>query len=902
MKKRGLFLTAVLLTLLFVTCDNFFHDLIPPDGDRIEDFYVPGLLSVEIGDDAITAYVSPGTDLKELTPSIRVSAGATLFPVTQEYIAYAFNDDRTFGAVMELYTSGENITGKIIDMIRSNRTFNRPVLDMPINFGYPVDFLVISGIGTIRQYKIRVEIDTGEGKFKSFGFEKFFNPEVVRSAVGVIDTDNRTVTVDVSYPVENIASYQLTPSFETNGARVYLDGTEWRSGETLIGFLKPPDSLDLSNPHYASQTKTLTLKRTGFEDAEWTLIVNFSEDPDTSRAIIDFRFTRSLNPLLNADYMAEEIYHSDNYGFISVTVYYSGAKPEELRASFISPGTVTVNDEIQISGYSTQDFSSSVRYVVTSKIGNNVRTYSVYVRILPISDPLPQITYFSFRTEQNPLLVSNSTALINHDSRLILIEAAYDGDTPPYDLIPEFSTMVRTGSLFSEGTVSVNGITQRSNSSSVNFSSPVGYVVFNPSNPTLKREYRVEVKFVRALSSGAEITTFTFYKADNPDLVADVNAVVTQSTGTIYATLLFQTPGGDRTLVPRWSAQGRIEVGGVTQTSGELERQFYTPQTFRASSADGVFKRDYTVTVKEINSRIYVKHDAMGRNDGTNWENAYQSVSNTENDTERFYFYNNGAYYDYTSIPREVWIAEGTYTSPYYGIGFSYPNVYLIGGFIGNETSKNARVDPANHKPIITGDHGDGELSYHIITFGQSSEQGGVYSIEDMILTDADYPNADGAGIYVYEENGVIIIKGVEFINLTAGRFGGAFASWGGNVTITDCSFTNTRAGGGGAVFFSRNYGASLARIGNITINNCTFTNTYASGFDPGDISGWNRFIGGGALFFVNCTRVTVTNCTFVNTSVGNNRGNAAQIYDCSNVTESGNTFINVSSPEVVIY
>ena len=232
MKKRGLFLTAVLLTLLLVTCDNFFHDLIPPDGDRIEDFYVPGQLSVEIGGSAVTAYVSPNTDLTCLIPSIRVSDGATLLPVTREYVAYAFNDERTFGAAMELYASGENITGKIIDMIRSNRTFNRPVLDMPINFGYPVDFLVISGIGTIRQYKIRVEIDTGEGKFKSFGFEKFFNPEVVRSAVGEIDTDAKTVTVDVSYPVENIASYQLTPSFETNGARVYLDGTECRSGET----------------------------------------------------------------------------------------------------------------------------------------------------------------------------------------------------------------------------------------------------------------------------------------------------------------------------------------------------------------------------------------------------------------------------------------------------------------------------------------------------------------------------------------------------------------------------------------------------------------------------------------------------------------------------------------------
>jgi len=888
MKKRGLFFTAVIFTAAFFACDNFFHELIPPDENRIESFFVPGQLSVEIGNTAITAYVSPNTDLTGLIPSIRVSEGATLFPVTWEYAARAFNDNRTFGAAMELYTSG-NMTDKIAEMIRSNKTFNRPVLDLPINFDYPVDFLVISGLGTIRQYKARVEIDTGEGKFNSFKFDKFYNPEAVRSAAGVIDKEAKTVTVDVSYPTENIASYQLTPSFETNGARVYLDGTELRSGASVINFLKPPDSSDLNNPAYRSQTKTLTLKRAGFADAEWTLIVNFSEDPDTSRAITDFRFMKALNPLISADCMAE-IANNGNWGTIEVTVYYAGARPEELKASFISPGTVTVNDVTQISGYSTQDFSHStpdsfegiVRYVVTSRIGGNIRSYAVIVNFIPAFDPLPQITYFSFRTEQNPFLVSSSSALINHDSRLILIEAAYDGASPPVSLIPDFSAT---------GTVTVNGVTQNSGVTRINFSSPVIYTVSNSSNPTLKREYRVEVKFVRSLSSAAEIETFTFYKADNPGLIADVSATVNQITGAITATLLFETPGGNRTLVPRWSAQGRVETNGVTQTSG-TGRQFYAPQTYRVVSADGIFQKNYTVTIKEVNSRIYVRQNATGRNDGTNWQNAYRSVNDAASDTGRLP----------ETILKEVWVAEGTYT-PRSSFSVNI-NTSWIGGFTGNEASVSARIDPANHKPVITGDQGGGQRLLWILVFYGSS-YGGVCSIENLVITSAE--NEGGGSGLAFNSSSyqgpvfvTLIIKGVDFIDIKSGLDGGAISVFNGtygltnnggsnntDVIMTDCSFSNTQTGeSGGACDFSNNrYRGNMT----VTINNCRFTNTKAYG-------------SGGALSFFNGVNATVTNCTFINTSSSNNRGNAISFDDCGNVTQSGNTFTNVSSPAVLAY
>jgi len=781
MKVKAVVFTAAIV-LAFNACNNFFHELVPSDGNSIEYFSVPGQLNVEVGANTIAAYVYPGTDLTNLLPSIRVSDGATLLPVTYEYVSRAFGDGRTFGAAMELYTSG-NMTDTVVEMIRGNKNFSRPALDLPINFGYSVDFIVISGLGTIRQYKVRVEIDTGEGKFTSFKFDKFYNPEVVIPAVGTIDTVSKTVTVSVSYPVENIASYQLTPSFETNGARVYLEGRELRSGETLIDFVKPPDSLDLSNPTYATQSKNLTLRRAGYDDSIWTLVVNFREDPSTNRSIIDFRFTKARNPLISADHMAD-IVNSGDTGTINVTVYYSGLKPEELRADFVSPGTVTVGGVMQTSGYSTHDFSGSLQYVVTSRTGGYVRTYTVTVSLVPASDPLPQITHFGFSTLQNLLLASNSTAMIDHSNRIILIEAAYDGATPPVFLIPDFSAT---------GTVTVNGVTQTSGFSGVNFSGPVGYVVTNPSNPTLKREYRVEVKFVKGLSSVAEITSFSFYKADNPGLIEDVHATVNQLTGAITATLLFETPGGNRTLVPRWSAQGRVEAGGITQTSGGSSRQFYTPQGYRAVSVDGILQRNYTVTIKEVNSRIYVRENATGRNDGTDWQNAYQNLQQACSDSNLFP----------NNVPKEIWVAAGTYKPSTTGNMVEYflmtANTGYIGGFAGYETAKSQRNTAAN-KVIISGDLGGGVYSYNL--FGRYNGNtyetiNGDIAFEDLEFTAARTPTT-GIGDRRYGT--------AFFTSLAAGCA----------MNVRNCTFNNLQGGNG---FYIGASGSSV-RISNTEIKN----------------------------------------------------------------------------------
>lgn len=861
MKIKAVFI-LIFMSLALFGCNNFFHELIPGDGDRIVYFNIPGQLYSEIGNDSITITITPGTMVNSVIPSVQVSKDATLFPVTFDYVSRAFGDERTFGAAMQIYAGG-NMTDNAIEMIRNNNEFTRPVLDLPINFNFPVDFLVISGQGNVRQYTVRVVVDTGEGRFNSFRFDKFFNPDLVNNVNGTINTGTKTVTVNVSYPVENIASYELIPVFETNNASVYLDGNLISSGTALLDFIKPPDSGDLSNPDYGTQEKTLILKRMGHDDAVWTLIVNFSEDPDTSRSITDFRITKAVNPLINADYMAT-ITNSGDTGTVSVMVYYDNSKPETLRASFITPGTATVNSVSQISGFSANDFTTPLQYIVTSRVGGFTRTYTVTVNLVQASDPLPQITSFAFNRTPNTALSSNSTAVIDHKACLILIEAAYSGDTPPATLRPHFSAT---------GTVTVNGVTQTSGTTSNNFSGSVWYTVTNPSNPTLRREYRVEVIYVQALSSVAEISTFIFYMADNPGLIADTTATINQATGAISATLLFDTPGGDRTLVPRWSAQGIVYIESITQTSGD-ERQFYTPVDYRVESIDGVLQKNYIVTIREVNSRIYVKQSATGRNDGTNWENAYTNISNITLFLPSMP----------SSILKEVWIAEGTYRTSSI---FTPINTSLIGGFKGDELCLTERTDPINNRAIITGEQENGTRISQFNSPGFA--ESGFYSYEYLIIKNAGNGDWDGPLLKIQRANSynptltdTVLIKNVEFRD-SVGLRGGAIALTV-NCTkiIENCSFINTSTnspsplGHGGAIWSNE---------GAITITNCTFTNTKGTS--------------GGAMSITNATSVTINNNNFINTHSTNNNGHAIYFsgWSSSNITLNGNNYNGIPNP-----
>jgi hypothetical protein len=792
MKKTVLLYALAALTLL-AGCNNFFHDLVPPDGNRIESFSVPGQLgAARIGENAVSVTVGPGADIGSLVPSISVSAKATLLPVTIPYIQKAFPSANLFQEALGFYTSADRAT-YAIDLIKQNPDFTVPALEEAIDFSGPVSFLVISGLGNIRQYTVNMDVDTAEGKFLSFGFGKFDNPDLTRgNAVGVIDNDAETVDVEVWYPVENIASFKLIPSFETNGAAVSLGGDELISGESEIDFIKPGSGGWGTD----TQTKTLVVTRPGFEPVSYTLTVTFREDPDTNRSITDFRFDDALNYGVRYTAMGE-IKNDGDTGTITVRVHHTGAVPAALTPSVVSPGKVSVEGADQTSGVSSHDFSGPVYYKVLSRDTLYTRTYRVTVEFVNESDSRPRLQTFAFTSDDNGDLSATTPALIDHEAGLVVIEAVYADDPPPYTLIPRFTA---------GGTVSVGGAVQQSGVAAQDFSRQVTYRVSDPGNPGLFRDYRVEARFVKGSLSLAEISEFRFDTADNPGLSANVTAVIDQGAGTIYAALAFtglppSGNGGHRTLYPRWLAQGTVRVGGVIQESG-VSGAVIGPQTvYRVVSGDGAFYRDYTVTVVEVNTRIYVDKDAAGDNTGVSWGNAFRSLADACD----------AAGYLPAALPAEVWIAGGEYRpsetrdrGAYFKVS---PNTRYYGGFAGTEAAKEERplVDLDHMTTVITGELGGGVYSEHL--FRNTDLGGANAAFGEMTFTKARALTGSyqsGAAIYVNHTNNLTITNSV-FEDLEATNDGGAvYASSnvsGASMSISGCLFENTRAGtNGGAV------------------------------------------------------------------------------------------------------
>ncbi|MDR0456338.1 MAG: hypothetical protein LBH20_06615, partial [Treponema sp.] len=494
MKSGKIFIGLAAIAL--VSCNNFFHELVPPDGNSIVSFEVPGQTgpAIIIGN-TVEAAVEKGTDLRSLLPKIGVSPKASLFPLTLDYIRAAFPSADLLKEAIRLYTAAD-LPAYALGLIERNPDFKVPALDIPIDFSGPVDFFVVSGRGTVRQYTVYVKEDRDEPKLLGLRFAKYDNPELVFDAACVINEMGRTISAQAAYPAEmDGLSFALIPSFEIFGDGFEVDGRDIQSGVDSIQF----------DAYMGMQSKTLRVLRYG-EYRDYELAISFSEDPDTVRSITDFRFNRAENPSIAATAVAS-IFNTDGTGTISVQAFYSGAEPPSLTPRFVSPGTVSVNGLAQTSGASPQDFSSPLEYRVVSRNGLYTRLYTVRVELVSLTSGAPRITSFRFSAALNPELSQDAVAEISDG--LIMIDAKYSGASAPVSLVPEFSA---------EGLVKVLGSVQVSGMSGQDFGRQLSYKVTNPGNALLERDYRVQCRMTRDSSSDAAISAFGFYPGENPCL------------------------------------------------------------------------------------------------------------------------------------------------------------------------------------------------------------------------------------------------------------------------------------------------------------------------------------------------------------------------------------------------
>lgn len=216
-----------------------------------------------------------------------------------------------------------------------------------------------------------------------------------------------------------------------------------------------------------------------------------------------------------------------------------------------------------------------------------------------------------------------------------------------------------------------------------------------------------------------------------------------------------------------------------------------------------------TILAANLNARIYyVKSDAQGAGDGSNWANAFIDVQDA---------------LDVAVETDEIWIAQGEYFPTKFLGGLSAQNVgiildkniRIIGGFEG-KTGTEGDVSLADLKAfptIISGDIGipgdNTDNAFHIFIIKKVSS---ACTLENLILENANGNNASGIdalgqGIFI-DARGVetsptitnCIIRnhlsansgvGVSILIENAGKFASRF---------TNVSFLNNEGSGGGGI------------------------------------------------------------------------------------------------------
>ena len=333
---------------------------------------------------------------------------------------------------------------------------------------------------------------------------------------------------------------------------------------------------------------------------------------------------------------------------------------------------------------------------------------------------------------------------------------------------------------------------------------------------------------------------------------------------------------------------------------------FIGAQRIQQSTVDmGAYESDFLSVFYQ--SRLYVKADATGRNNGTSWANAFTNLQSA------FDFPCNA--YD------EIWVAAGTYKPSKDPYGYFLPanlrdktfylrdSKRLYGSFAGNENTLDQRtpeVMKAN-PTILSGDIGkegdNSDNAYHVLI---SVGSGSGTALDGFTITNGNANSTDnyfvevngksihgntGGGMINYES--AITVSNCIFKENSASFQGGGIYNLRGTRTFTNCKFSDNHAQLGGGMYnsrsspgiincdFSQNFASSGGGLMNYDFSSPDISNCLISGnsaFDGGGIinqfssspqitnsiilSNWAR--NGSGIYNSDAASPTITNCDFL--------------------------------------
>lgn len=631
-----------------------------------------------ITQNTVSFTMDDGADIRGLYPVISVSPGAKVLPLTTDYLLDMFTYDQLISLLTGISTSVKPET-YIKSFLEKQNNPEIPNLTHRIDFTQPVIMAVIARDNSIKLYTVTCTVQKDEPALTNLAFTKYNNPGLMKDAR--VSISGNTVTVEATYPVE-YPDYDLIPDVSFYGDKITCtlpDGTETQinPGETKLSF----GVTNITNGETVSSL--LTVYKNG-KTTQYNLNITWQEDKDTIRSITDFRFTKNTNPEIGTLSMAS-IYNEGDTGYISAVILYEGTTaPYELIPDFYSPGTVTKDNAVQTSGVTKQNYQTSFEYLCTSKNGLYCRLYTVNVTFIKVEPAQALIKSFSFPKFLNPDLSLDSEGVIDQDSATIYLSVKYKSQNPPEKLTAQFGAT---------GNVLVDNIPQSSGFTEQDFKYTQYYTVISKNEiSTATKTYKIQVVFTRDEDSDCALVSFGFLKQDNPTMDKDIEATITERSGSVYALLPKGTDFAGTPLIPVFETKGTLTVNGSPIQSGTTPVNFGEEVKLTVTSKNGLFTKEYTVLLQESGAVIYVDLRACGRNNGTSWEDAFISFDR--------------AIEAANAIPAdsviEIYLTEND--TPYTYDSDAYPlkraNLIIRGGFTGNETTPEERIMRRAEDPI----------------------------------------------------------------------------------------------------------------------------------------------------------------------------------------------------------
>ena len=666
-----------------------------------------------ITQNTVSFTMDDGADIRGLYPVISVSPGAKVLPLTTDYLLDMFTYDQLISLLTGISTSVKPET-YIKSFLEKQNNPEIPNLTHRIDFTQPVIMAVIARDNSIKLYTVTCTVQKDEPALTNLAFTKYNNPGLMKDAR--VSISGNTVTVEATYPVE-YPDYDLIPDVSFYGDKITCtlpDGTETQinPGETKLSF----GVTNITNGETVSSL--LTVYKNG-KTTQYNLNITWQEDKDTIRSITDFRFTKNTNPEIGTLSMAS-IYNEGDTGCISAVILYEGTTaPYELIPDFYSPGTVTKDNAVQTSGVTKQNYQTSFEYLCTSKNGLYCRLYTVNVTFIKVEPAQALIKSFSFPKFLNPDLSLDSEGVIDQDSATIYLSVKYKSQNPPEKLTAQFGAT---------GNVLVDNIPQSSGFTEQDFKYTQYYTVISKNEiSTATKTYKIQVVFTRDEDSDCALVSFGFLKQDNPTMDKDIEATITERSGSVYALLPKGTDFAGTPLIPVFETKGTLTINGSPIQSGTTPVNFGEEVKLTVTSKNGLFTKEYTVLLQESGAVIYVDLRACGRNNGTSWEDAFISFDR--------------AIEAANAIPAdsviEIYLTEND--TPYTYDSDAYPleraNLIIRGGFTGNETKPEERPMITNAKGNLVPEHKTMITNDNNLTFICHNQTGGSLTFDSLDLT-----------------------------------------------------------------------------------------------------------------------------------------------------------------------